>query len=86
MDSYYSGIKDKTEEVKSLNSIESAEFEKKSREAMRNTVQLWKVKEQYISPLGKRSVCTVFELEGTDIKVELTYPNMDKVGWSVSES
>lgn len=52
---------------------------------MRNTVQLGKVKEQYISPLGKRSVCTVFELEGTDIKVELTYPNMDKVGWSVSE-
>ena len=83
VDSYYSGMGDETEEVKSLSDTERADFEKKSREVMRNIPNLGNVKEQYINPSGERSVCTVFELDGKELKVELTYPNMEKVGWSV---
>lgn len=83
VDSYYSGMKADTEEVNSLTADEKSAFEKKSREVMRNIPNLGNVKEQYINPSGGRSVCTVFELDGKELKVELTYPNMEKVGWSV---
>ncbi len=83
VDSYYSGMKEETEEAESLRDSEKAEFEKRSREIM-NIPDLGEVKEQYISQQTRgRSVCTVFELDGKDLNVELTYPNMDKVGWNV---
>lgn len=81
VDSYYSHRNSETKEVSALSESDKNNYELKSREAMKNVVSLEKVNDQYISKVYKRTVFTVFESKDGNYKVELSYPDMKKVGW-----
>ncbi len=80
-DSYYSHRRSRWKATDSLSAKEKNEFIQKSRSAMKNIADLGKFSGQYISKQGNDTVVTSFDNGNEKYEVELSYPDMDNVGW-----
>lgn len=80
VDSYYSRKKSEWKKAANLSEKEKKEFAEKSKAAMKGIADIGSLDKLYISKFGN-SVVTCFDNGAYKYNVELSYPNMDKVGW-----